>query len=190
MKLCQLFSLLARFGTLLLLLLRLTLLGGRGVGFPEDLLEGTDFRKVHFAFDPPWLPIAIQVFGPEMVGDQLICFGLERLKVDQMLQFGFLLRRFTRGAELNVRRFAIPDRNPDSSSMDPEIVLHSGSDDHLLDCRDALIDCRNQLEIRRTIGDDFNDKLLGRFLGSSLRIGEFQPITHRFRWRIADRVLC
>ena len=79
MKLCQLFSLLARFGALLLLLLLLTLLGGRGVCLPEGLFERTDFRKVHFAFDPPWLPIAIQVFGPKMVGDQLVRFGLERL---------------------------------------------------------------------------------------------------------------
>ena len=73
--------------------------------------------------------------------------------------------------------------------MDPKVVLHPGSDDHLLDCRDALIDRRNQLEFRLTIGDDLNDKLLGRFLGSPLCVGEFQPITHRFGWRITDRVL-
>ena len=106
-----------------------------------------------------------------------------------MLQFVFFLCGFTWRAELYVPRFAIPDRNTDSSSMDPKVVLHPGSDDHLLDCRDALIDRRNQLEFRLTIGDDFNDKLLSRFLGSPLRVGEFQPITHRFRWCITDRVL-
>ena len=73
--------------------------------------------------------------------------------------------------------------------MDSEVVLHPGPDDHLLDCRDALIDCRNQLEFWLAIGDYFYDKLLGRFLGSPLCVGEFQPITHRFRWRITDRVL-
>ena len=106
-----------------------------------------------------------------------------------MLQLCFFLRGWIRRAELNFPRFTITDRYMNTSSMDSKIVLHSSPDDHLLDRRNALIDCRDQLQFGFPIGDDFDDELFGCFFGPSLSVGQLQPVTHRFPGSIRNRVL-
>ncbi len=84
LKLREFFGLLPVLILLLLLLLLLLATSGRFT-FAKNLLERTHFGKEHIAFSPPRLSIGTDIFGPEVIREQLIGLRIQFFHCDHVI---------------------------------------------------------------------------------------------------------
>ncbi len=139
----------------------------------KQFFEGSDFRKEHIAFGPTWIPFAIEILHPKVIGQELIALGFEIFQGDRMLNL--LLERHAgqfRGVEQDdLARFLAGKRIGQSSFADSEIIRERCRQVDFLEGRDSLICWSAQLDCRWFIGEDSRRELLLHFRVASVAVG-------------------
>ena len=171
LKLAQLLSLLSALplllALLLLLLLLLLLICWRSITLAKDLFEMPNFGEVHIAGHGSRLTIGTDVFGEEIIRNQVIWLGTEFFHIQKMinlLPFPTPTLRLLVIRVLFLQHYLLSlladDAVMNTERLEPEIVPRAGTELHLFDRRSLNVFSRGQeFQFRRAVGQHVKHEL-------------------------------
>ena len=155
--------------SILALLLLLLLLSTRWrLSFSKDLVKGSHFGEEHVAFDASRLPIGTDIFGPKVIGKQLIRFRPEIFESKKMPNRFFCATRQRLAEQHILGRLRVKGIRQ-TVFRDTKVIAEFRPQFHFLEWRNGNVTAHGQLQRRWLIRKDPRDQL-GRILVLASRV--------------------
>ena len=155
-----------------------------GRPFADDLFEEPHLGKKHVARGAALVPVAINVFGPEIVGDEIALFGAESLDVDEGAEKMRFIARHGFVAERHLGLFASEGvAHPGGEDFD--VVPDFGLEGEFLEGGDFEIATRkSELDLRRQVFVHVHGEPGRTLVAAVFVVDEVDAVALRLGWLV------